>query len=126
MIERIELAGRHYEIDDDVRKYVHKKIGKLDRYMQAHARKSAHAEVILIRSKAKDKNQYTAEVILHIPKGSITAKDSTMNIYAAIDIVEAKLSSQLKKAKQKAVEHTERRPRIMRRLMKLAQVRSRG
>ena len=126
MIERIEISGQHYEVDDDVRKYVEKKIGRLDKYMQSHARKSAHAEVILKQSKAKDKNQYTAEVILHVPKDRITAKESTMNIYAAIDIVEAKLTTQLKKAKQKALDHSESRPRIISRLMKLAQSRSRG
>ncbi len=126
MIDRLEINTQHYEADDDVRKYVQKKIGRLDKYMHAHARKSAHAEVFLKQSKAKDKSQYTAEVILHIPKGRIAAKDSTMNIYAAIDIVEAKLQSQLKKAKEKSTDHTQRRPRILGRLKKLAQATRRG
>ncbi len=120
MIERLEISGQHYNVDDDVRKYAEKKIGRLDRYMQTHAKKSAHAIVKLRQEKAKDKNRYTAEVILKLPHEQITAKDSTMNIYAAIDIVEAKLRNQLKKAKDKATDHSQRRARIFGRLRKLA------
>ncbi len=120
MIERIEISSQHYTATDDVRKYVHKKIGRLDRFMASHAKKSAHAQVKLKQEKAKDKNRYTAEVILFVPHGKITAKESTMNIYAAIDIVEAKLKTQLKRAKDKVTEHPQSRSRLLGRLKKLA------
>ena len=44
-------------------------------------------------------NKYEAEVILKVPEKTIIAKDSTMNMHAAIDIVEAKLIAQLRKYK---------------------------
>ena len=67
--------------------------------MPKHSRESVHAEVKLSRSKSSDKKQYSCEVILHLPKEQITAKDATLNMFAAVDIVERKLKSQLLKYK---------------------------
>lgn len=99
MIGKLEISGVHAEVDEKLYKYVVKKIGKLDTYMSRHARESAHAEVKLKDAKAKDKKHYTCEVILHLPHEVLTVKESTMNMYAAIDIVEAKLKNQLKRYK---------------------------
>ena len=101
MIQKLEINGIHTKVDEDLNKYVTKKIGKLDRYLSRHARVSAHAEVKLKENKIKAKKEYTCEVILFLPHGSITTKESTMNMYAAVDIVEAKLKNQLKKYKEK-------------------------
>jgi ribosomal subunit interface protein len=59
-----------------------------------------HAEIKLMQAKSSDKKQYTCEVILHLPKEIVTAKDSTLNMFAAVDIVERKLKVQLLKYKQ--------------------------
>ena len=48
---------------------------------------------------------------MHLPKETLTAKESTINMFAAIDIVEAKMSNQIKKYKQT---HTD--PKLYRRL----------
>lgn len=100
MIERLEITGKHVDISEDLKKYVIKKISKLDRYVPKHARESVHAEIKLIQAKSSDKKQYTCEVILHLPKEIVTAKDSTLNMFAAVDIVERKLKAQLLKYKQ--------------------------
>lgn len=100
MIQKLEITGVHYEVDEDLKKYVSKKIGRLDLFMSAHARKSVHAEVKLKEGKAKAKRELTCEVILHLPKDTITVKESTINMYAAVDVVEAKLKTQLKKYKE--------------------------
>jgi ribosomal subunit interface protein len=99
MIQKLEINGVHADVNERLYKYVVKKIGKLDMYMPRRARPSAHAEVKLKESKAKDKNQHTCEVIMHLPHEVFTVKETTMNMYAAIDIVEAKLKNQLKKYK---------------------------
>ncbi len=101
MISNIDLSCNDIELTDDIRKYVDKKIGRLDRYMGKHAKKSATAEVKLRQEKNKKKDRLLAEVILNIPGETLTAKEATMNIYAAIDIVEAKLKNQLKRYKDK-------------------------
>lgn len=100
MIERLEITGKHVDITDDLKKYVIKKVSRLDRYVPKHARESVHAEIKLMQSKSSDKKQYTCEVILHLPKEIVTAKDSTLNMFAAVDIVERKLKAQLLKYKQ--------------------------
>lgn len=99
MIKRLDISGVHMDVDDDLKRYVAKKIGRLDRFIPKGGRDSAHAEVKLKESKAKDKNERTCEVILRLPQETITVKETTINIYAAIDIAETKLHHQLKKYK---------------------------
>ncbi|MDB5185415.1 MAG: hypothetical protein JWN38_1223 [Candidatus Saccharibacteria bacterium] len=99
MLQKFEIRGVHTEVDDSLRKYVTKKIGNLDKYLSAHNRASAHAEVQLKESKAKNKQHATCEVTFYLPGETINITESTLNIYAAVDIVEAKLKHQLQKYK---------------------------
>ena len=99
MIKRLEINGVHMSVGDDLKKYVDKKIGRLDRFIPKAGRESVHVEVKLKESKAKDKNERTCEVIMHLPHENIMVKETTINIYAAVDIVEAKLHQQLRKYK---------------------------
>lgn len=105
MITSIKLNGVAYEIDDLTRKYVNKKIGRLDRYLPKHARKSATADVKLAQVDHDHGNKYEVEVILNVPGKVITAKDSTSNMLAAFDIVDAKLQTQLRSYKDASVAH---------------------
>ena len=100
MLQRFEIRGVHTTIDDNLNKYVTKKLGRLDRYLSKHNQASAHVEVILKESKAKDKKQCTCEVNFHLPKEVINIKESTVNMYASVDVVEAKLKLLLKKYKE--------------------------
>lgn len=101
MIENIQISGVHEAVDEDLQKYIIKKIGHLDKYLSRKVRQSVHAEVKLKESRSNGKKQHTCEVILRLPKEVITTKETTMNVYAAVDIVEAKLLNQLRKYKQK-------------------------
>jgi putative sigma-54 modulation protein len=109
MIEPIQITGISYEVDEATNKYVLKRIGHLDRYLPRHARKTVSAEVKLAQVDHDHGNKYEVEVILHIPNKIITAKDSTSNIFAAIDIVEAKVRTQLNDYKQANIGHIGRR-----------------
>lgn len=120
MIEKIDITAQHIELTDDLKKYVNKKVGRLDRYMSRHAKRSVHAEVKLKEQSAKKNSKCTAEVILHMPNETITASDSTLNIFAAIDIVEAKLKNQLKKYKDKTTTHKSDRKGIIARITRKA------
>ncbi|GAC1387179.1 MAG: hypothetical protein NVS1B7_5560 [Candidatus Saccharimonadales bacterium] len=112
MIQNVDISGHHTVVTDDLQKYITKKIGKLDKYMSKHTRKSAHVEVKLSESKAKDKKQNICEAIMHLPHETIAIKEATINMFAAVDIVEAKLKTQLKKYKD-----THGNPRFHQRLM---------
>ena len=100
MIAKLEVNGVHLDVDKKLHDYTHKKIGKLDKYLPRHARESAHVEVFLKETMIKKKKQCMCEVVMHLPKETITVKESTMNIFAAVDIVEAKLKNRIKKYKE--------------------------
>lgn len=101
MLQKFEIQGVHTTVDDSLRKYVNRKIGNLDRYLSKHSRESAHGEVILQERKSKKNDHCSCEVILHLPHQNIVVKEQAMNMYAAVDIVEAKLKQQIKKYKDK-------------------------
>lgn len=114
MIASIEITGVKYVVGDQAYKYVMRRVARLDRYLPRHARKSVTADVKLKQVNRENGNKYEAEIILNVPDKRLTAKDSTVNMFAAIDIVEAKLVSQLRKYKQATVTHVGNR-RLMRR-----------
>jgi putative sigma-54 modulation protein len=99
MIQKLEISGVHTDVDGNLRKYVMRKIGGLDHYLSRHTRASAHAEVKLKEAKSKDKNRYACEVIMHLPHETLRVEERTVNMYAAVDIVEEKVKQQLKKYK---------------------------
>lgn len=109
MIASIDISGVKYVVGDTTRKYVMRKVARLDRYLPKHARKSVTADVKLKQVNRDHGNKYEAEVILNVPDKRLTAKDSTVNMMAAIDIVEAKLIAQLRKYKQTTMTHVGRR-----------------
>lgn len=109
MIEAIDITGVKYDLDDTTKKYVTRKIGRLDRYLPRHARKSVTADVKLKQIDKPNGNKYEAEIILNVPEKTLTAKDSTVNMLAAVDIVEAKIVAQLHKYKEMNIPHVGRR-----------------
>lgn len=97
---KLEIAGVHTKVDQKLHDYIIKKIARMDRYIPKRARESAHAEVLIKESKVKERKQHTCEVVMKLPQDTITIKETTLNPFAAVDIVEAKLKNQLKKYKE--------------------------
>lgn len=115
MIANVEITGvGSYVPDELTKKYVRRKIGLLDRKLPRHARKSARAEVKLSQVDRGKGNKYEVEVVLHVPDRTLTASDSTMNVLAATDIVEAKLASQIGKYKTEHIPHIGKRKLLAR------------
>lgn len=101
MFQKFEIHGVHTTVDDKLKAYVTKKIGGLDKYISRHSRQSAHADAHLKESKSKDNNRFSCEVTMYLPHQTIIVKESALNMYAAVDIVEAKLKQQLQKYKER-------------------------
>lgn len=99
-MENIEITGVRYTPDEPTKKYVIKKIGALSRFLPRHARKTFAAEVVLKEVNRANGNKYECDAKVVVPNKVVTATDSTMNMMAAIDIVEAKLADQLRKYKE--------------------------
>ena len=105
MISHIDTSGINLDLPEDFKKYVLKKIGRLDRYMPRHARKSVHADAKIREVNQRFGNKYECEVILHLPGETITAKEATLNMFAGVDILEEKLKNQLKRYKELHSDH---------------------
>lgn len=117
MIAHIDTAGINIELGDDIKKYIAKKIGRLDKYMPRHARGSAKVAVKLRETNNKLGNKYECEAQITLPGGSVQAKEATLNMFAAVDIVEAKLRNQIIKYKQEHFSHLrEKHPGVLGRL----------
>ena len=105
MITHIDIAGVKYDLDETTKKYVNKKVGRLDRYLPKKDRNGVRAEVKLKEVNRKHGNKYECEVLLFVPDKTLMAKDSTVNMLAAVDIVEEKLKNQLKRYKGERTNH---------------------
>ncbi|MDQ2973158.1 MAG: ribosome-associated translation inhibitor RaiA [bacterium] len=100
MNNKISITGVHYDVDEDIKKYINKKLTRLFRFAGRKASDSVTADVKLKQNPNKDKRQSTCEVIFHLPNENITVTETTTNMHAAFDVVEAKLKTQLKKYKE--------------------------
>jgi putative sigma-54 modulation protein len=99
---KCELTARNFEIDPKVKEYAEEKIGNLDKYLPRRVRGSATATVMLENDPSgREDNRYVCEVVMMVSGTKMVSREATINIYAAIDIVEAKLQSQSKKYKAK-------------------------
>ena len=105
MIKDITITGVKYELNATTKKYVERKISSLVKYLPRHARKSASADVKISQIDNPGGNKYEVEVIINVPDKKIIAKDSTMNVLAAVDIVEARLNGQVRKYKDDVLAH---------------------
>lgn len=100
MFRKLELTGIKVDLDDNLKKYVNHKIGKLDKYLPKQFRDNAHIEVRLKEVKNNLNNNCVCEVTVNLPKEKIVITEATLNLYAAIDIVEEKLKHKFLKYKQ--------------------------
>lgn len=101
MISHIDITTtqKSYEPSEKLKKYIEKKLGKLDKHMSRKNRADARVDVKLRSSKTKSGEQFLCEAILHTPDYKLTAKETTTNMFASVDVVEAKLMTQIKKHK---------------------------
>jgi ribosomal subunit interface protein len=113
---RTTLTGRGYDIDDKLNDYIEDKLSGLDKYVPREARKTAHLEVVLIDDPSgREDNRYVCEASLKLPARILHSAEGAVNMYASVDIVAAKLRSQLRTYKDKHVTEP-RRSRVLNRL----------
>ncbi len=106
MIEKIDISGSNYKLSESFQKYVTKHIGKLDRYMPRGSKKDIVTKVVVTEINKEHNNKYEISVAMEIPGGKvIAAKDECSNIFAGIDIIEAKLTGQIRRYKLETNPH---------------------
>lgn len=112
MLKSVKVTGIGYQMDDKTHKYVIDKIGRLDRFLPKHARKTATADVRIKQRDGSGGVKYEIEVQLEVPEKTILAKTDGLHMFTMIDDAESKLATQLRKYKQTQLAHVGRR-RIM-------------
>ncbi len=106
MISHIDITGvGKFSPEDSSKDYIKKRIGKLDRFLPRHARKSMRAEVKVSQHGAGTAEKYQVEVIFEVPEKVLTAKATEPTPESATDAVEQKLATQLKKYKAEKISH---------------------
>ena len=110
MIEKIEVSGNGYKVDDSFRKYVVKWLGKLDRYLPHSAKKDVVCKVVVSEIGKGKTEKYTISAAMEIPGGKVlAAKDECTNVFAGVDLVEAKLTGQIRRYKLEMQPHRQKR-----------------
>lgn len=106
MIDKLDLSGVNYKISDSFKKYALKRIGKLDRYLPRGSKKDVVAKVVVTEVDKPHSNKYLISVAMEIPGGKvINAKDECSNVFAGIDLLEAKLRGQIRRFKLESTPH---------------------
>ncbi|MCX8044299.1 MAG: ribosome-associated translation inhibitor RaiA [Desulfobacterota bacterium] len=96
----IIVTFRHIQPNDALRSYAEEKASRIGKYVN----NVREIHVIL----TLEKRSYVAEVIVHVNRAKITAKEATEdNMYASIDLVMDKIERQIKKYKDKMTDHKE-------------------
>lgn len=106
MIEKVEISGSNYKVEESFRKYATKRIGKLDRYLPRGSKKDVVAKIVVTEVDRAHGNKYEISAAMEIPGGKVlAAKDESSNVFAGIDIIEAKLMGQIRRFKLESTPH---------------------
>jgi putative sigma-54 modulation protein len=113
----LHVNGNNFEIDEKISEYLQKKIGGLDKYLPKNAKGTTGRVTLTTDPSGREDNQFVCEAMIDVPGQVIEAKEATLNMYAAIDIVSAKLKSQILKYKNKHTPSRFRGKELFRRLL---------
>jgi putative sigma-54 modulation protein len=115
---KLQISGRNYELSDKITGYVNDKIGALDKYLPRNSRQASGSVTLETDVSGREDNQCVCEVIIKVPGTVLQAKEATVNMYAAIDIVEAKIKSQILKYKDKHSPKLNQRQRWLNKMLR--------
>lgn len=94
---QLSVTGHHIEVTDSLKNYVSTKIEKIERHFDLVSDVHCILKV--------EKQRHTAEATLSVSGGTIFADSTDDDMYAAIDSLVDKLDRQVRKHKEKMVDH---------------------
>ncbi len=110
MIEKIDVSGNGYKVEEPFKKYAKKRIGKLDKYLPRNSKKDVVAKIVVTEIGKNKGEKYEVSVAMDIPGGKvIAAKDECSNVFAGVDLVEAKLTGQIRRYKLEMQPHRQKK-----------------
>ena len=101
----MKITGRHMDVTPALKRYIRARFERLERYDASLDR----LEIVLSVTKL----QHTAEVVCSIKGKRFQAKTSTREMYATIDQLVDRLDGQIRKYKERLVEHKGRKKRAV-------------
>lgn len=96
---QISITGKNLEITDSLRKYVEKKIGRLDRYLPNNILEGRVE--LAVESTRSAKDSQVAQVTLRTKQTVLRAEESSADMFASIDAVFDKMQRQIDRFKGK-------------------------
>jgi ribosome hibernation promoting factor len=90
---RLNITGRHFDIDDEIKEFVDKKSEKLSKYSS----KIIELRVVI----EPNKHHFTVEAVVIAKNLSLHSESRTEDIYSAIDSALKKVERQLSHIKDK-------------------------
>lgn len=110
MIEKIEVNGKGYKVEEPFKKYAEKRLGKLDKFLPRRTKKDVAIKVMVTEIGKGKTEKYEISAAMEIPGGKLlAARDECTNVFAGIDLVEAKLTGQIRRYKLEMQPHRQRK-----------------
>jgi ribosomal subunit interface protein len=101
---KLDITTRSFEADTKLKDYIEEKIGGLDKFLPRHVRSLAEGKILLQEDpNGREDNRLVCEAILTIGGTTLVCHEGTINMYASVDIVVAKLKAQICTYKDKHV-----------------------
>ena len=94
---QLSVTGHHIEVTDSLKNYVTSKVEKIERHFDLVTDVHCILKV--------EKLRHTAEATISVNGGKIFADSTDEDMYAAIDSLVDKLERQVRKYKEKMVDH---------------------
>ncbi len=110
MITEIKITGHDYRIEEPLKKYVEKRLGKLDRYLPRGAKKDVMINVSFVEVGKNRNEKFEVAAAMELTGGKvIAAKDECTNVFAGVDLIEAKLTGQIRRYKLEMQPHRQKK-----------------
>lgn len=112
-----ELATKNFELDEKTKEYAFDKLGGLEKYLPKHMRSATNVAILLEADPSgREDNRFVCDAVVIVGGTTLVSREGTVNMFASIDIVEAKLKVQVLKLKEKSTFRS-RRTRMIGRLL---------
>lgn len=96
---QLSITGKNLEINDNLRKYVEKKIGRLDRFLPNII--DGRVELAVAEGARAAEDRQIAQVTLRTKHAILRAEEASADIFASVDAVFEKMQRQIDRHKRR-------------------------
>ncbi len=93
---KVHIAAKGLELTDELEKYAHHKLARLNRKVPRRLRAEAGYELSLTQTTSKGAKYNTCSIVLTLGEHECMAKETTLHMHAALDVAVVQIEQQLK------------------------------